>query len=400
MSSGSQVASSGCWRTSIALTNPAFSNALFHSRMPSRIGAIFVGNRLLDPEDDRCDRRRNRFFGLRLPQVPAVDVADELVGFALFGKVLDGRQKVTHAIVGLPGLVAGFGQFAERIMDVDRHPAAVGNGVDLGLAAGGEGGRDFQFGVVLVILDVRPSRTVGGERKSFQDARNLGQVAHEDRGQIDHHAAAGALRDDRQAEEDAVGIGEIDGFCGGRSLVRAETDVAADDLNAVIHFAELPNPIVAVSQGHAAQERFFGDPPGYRQGDDEILVQIAGREFGIELVFLAIELDQAFHLLGITQHVLERRIFWFRLRRFAGCTGMLRRGAGRIDRGLGRSLLGRLFSCLWLVLTGRFRLCHEDRRRKGKKYRKGNLGNVFFHKMYSETGHELGKERSIIIYIT
>ena len=157
---------------------------------------------------------------------------------------------------------------------------------------------------------MRPGRTVGGEDETAQHAGDLRQIAHEDRRQIDHRSAAGALRDDRQAEQDAVGVGEIDGLFGGRSLVRAETNVAADDLNAVIDLAELPNPIVAAAaQGHAAQQRSFGDAAGHGDGHDEILVQIAGRQLGKQLVFLAIELDEPFDALGIAQHFAKRRKF-------------------------------------------------------------------------------------------
>ena len=71
-------------------------------------------------------------FGIGLLQIPAIDVPHEaIVGRSFCEKSLIDRQKVTDAIVGQPRLVTGTRQFADRIVDVDRRPAAVGDRFDI-----------------------------------------------------------------------------------------------------------------------------------------------------------------------------------------------------------------------------------------------------------------------------
>ena len=66
--------------------------------------AILERNRLFDPEDDRLLGRRLLGRRIRLLQMPAVDVADELVVGVLLGEILDDGQEVADAVVGSAGL--------------------------------------------------------------------------------------------------------------------------------------------------------------------------------------------------------------------------------------------------------------------------------------------------------
>src|SRR5205823_4660937 len=95
-----------------------------------------------------------------------------------------------------------------------------------------------------------------------QGHADLRQVAHEDAGEIDQVAPLRAFRGDGKAEQDAVGISLADraGFRG--TLVRLEADIPADDVDVLIHFAELPDPVVAKTPAHAAQELPLGNAAG------------------------------------------------------------------------------------------------------------------------------------------
>ncbi len=189
--------------------------------------------------------------GIGLAEVPAIDVAHEAVVDSLARIVLHHGEKVADAIVGQPGLVAGVRQQADRVVDVDRRSPAVGHGVDVLGATRGVRGGDLELDVVLEAFDSGPARLGFREAESRQHAGNLRQVAHEDRGQLDDVGPAGARRHDGQAEQDTIGIGEIDGLFLGAPLGGREADVLANDVNAVVDFAELPNPIVAETPAHA-----------------------------------------------------------------------------------------------------------------------------------------------------
>ena len=115
MSSGSK-SSFSCWRTSMASRKPIFSNALFHSRMPSRTaGAVLVRHRFLDPEDDLLFRRRQLVGILGIDrlgplQPPAVDVAQEGGVLVVGAEVLDDAEEMADAVVGEARLIAAVGQ--------------------------------------------------------------------------------------------------------------------------------------------------------------------------------------------------------------------------------------------------------------------------------------------------
>ena len=123
-------------------------------------------------------------------------------------------------------------------------------------------------------------------------AGDLRQVAEEHRRQIDHEAARRTGRDDRQAEQDAVGIGHVDGLRLGRAAGRAEPHVAPHDLDAVVDLAELPNPIVAESPRHSAHQRPLADAAGNGDGHHHVAVQVIGEISANKLHVLAIQLDE------------------------------------------------------------------------------------------------------------
>ena len=135
--------------------------------------------------------------------------------------------------------------------------------------------------------------------------RELRQVGHEDPRQVDHVSAAGTDGDDRQAEEHAVGIGQMDRPLLRAPLRRGEADVAADDLDLVVHLAELPKPIVPESPAHAAEDRILADAVGDGDQDDEIAIQQIGTQFGKELVLFAVQLDQAVNAVRVLEHFRE-----------------------------------------------------------------------------------------------
>src|SRR5690606_35954591 len=68
--------------------------------------AVLEGDVLLEIEANRLLGRRLFGRGVRLFEVPAVDVTDEAVFLFRLREILDLRQKVTNAVVGQSGLVA------------------------------------------------------------------------------------------------------------------------------------------------------------------------------------------------------------------------------------------------------------------------------------------------------
>ena len=194
MSSGSK-SSFSCWRTSMASRKPIFSNALFHSRMPSRTEARYSSG------TDFSIQKTIFFFGgrqlvglLRVDrlgplQPPAVDVADEGGVLAVGAEVLDDAEEVADAVVGEARLVAAVGQLAQAVVDDD----GVCRGASMTLsspraAAAGEGGGHLQLDVARERLDLVPGAAVGVEVAEAQ----LGEVGHEDVVEVDAGRCCGS----------------------------------------------------------------------------------------------------------------------------------------------------------------------------------------------------------------
>ena len=270
-------------------------------------------NRLLDPEHDRLLRRRYRGLGIGLLELPAVDVADESVLIDLLGEVLERRHEVADAVVGEPRGVGVLRQQADRVADVDRHAPAVGHGVDRGRATRAVGGRHLEFDVVGKHLDAAPGRTVTGEGEAGEQGRDPRQVGEEHGREVDQMAPAGAAALDRQAEQDAVGVGEVDRLLLGAALGREEPDVAAHHLDRLVHLAELPHPIVAEAQAHAPEQRPLADPAGDAREHEELLAEHGVGEFGMQFVVLTVEGDQTRQPRGVLEqrgrrHLIDRTI--------------------------------------------------------------------------------------------
>ena len=87
--------------------------------------AILERDRLLDPEDDRLLGRRELGRRIGLLQVPAIDVADELVAVALASRS-PSRRSGSSRRGRRPGAADSrcVGNLADRVVDVDRHAAA------------------------------------------------------------------------------------------------------------------------------------------------------------------------------------------------------------------------------------------------------------------------------------
>ena len=255
--------------------------------------AVLEGNRLLDPEDDRLLRRRDDGRRVGLLEMPAVDEPHEAVLVDLLREVLEGRDEVAHAVVREPRSVAVLRQQAQRVVDGDGGAAGIGHGVDVAGAPRAVGGRDLDLDVVGEALDPRPGGAVAGEGEARQGLRDLCQVGEEDRGQVDDVASRRPGGGDRHAEQHAVGVGEVDRLLFGAALVGEEPHVAADHVDVVVDLAELPHPVIAEAEAHAAEEEAVADAAGDRGGDEKLLAEHRIGEFGVDLVVLPPEGDEA-----------------------------------------------------------------------------------------------------------
>src|SRR6185503_17436441 len=112
MSSGSQVSSFFCSRTSIALTHPAFSKALFHSAIPSMIGRRNLKGIVFSIQNTI------RSFGGVGPS-PAIDISHKLIPIALLREVLDRRHEVPDPVIGQTRLISVGRHFADRVVHVN-----------------------------------------------------------------------------------------------------------------------------------------------------------------------------------------------------------------------------------------------------------------------------------------
>ena len=310
---------------------------------------ILKRNRLLDPEHDRLLGRRDRCRRVGLFQVPAVDVTDEPVLIHLLREVLEGRHKVTDAVVGQSGPVAVLREQAQRVVHGDRGAPRIWHGVDVPRAARAVGRRHLEFDVVRKTFYPRPRGPIPCEGKAGQLLGDLRQVREEDRPKVDDMATGGACRHDRHAEEHAVCVGEVDRLFFGAPLVGKEPDVLADDLNVVIDLAELPHPVVPEAEAHAAEQKAVTDALRDRDEHEELLAKQGVSEFGVDFVVFPPERNQTAHLGRVLEHHGERRLAPLGLGRRFGGLGVGRWlgwrrcgciGLGLLCRGLGGRVFG------------------------------------------------------------
>ena len=145
MSSGSK-SSFSCWRTSMASRKPIFSNALFHSRMPSRTEARYssgtdfsIQNTIFFLGGDSLSRVLGIDVGPLQP--PAIDVAEEGRVLAVAAEILDDAEEIADAVVGQARLIAAVGQLAQAVVDDHGGAAAVDDAVVAEAAAAGDRSR-------------------------------------------------------------------------------------------------------------------------------------------------------------------------------------------------------------------------------------------------------------------
>ena len=127
------VALPSCQRTAIASRKPIFSNALFHSRMPSSTYGRYSCGTVSSTHQTICF-----FGGESLALGSAFSSRQRLiwrtkvVSVFVLAEVLDGAEEVAHAVVGQARLVAAVGQLHQAVVDHERDAAAVGHAVVAG----------------------------------------------------------------------------------------------------------------------------------------------------------------------------------------------------------------------------------------------------------------------------
>src|SRR5262249_54533004 len=85
--------------------------------------------------------------------------------------------------------------------------------------------------------------------------------------------------------------------------------IAANQVNLLAGFAELPDPIVAGVPAEAAQDRRLADTAGNGYQYDQVVIEVFGAQLSQEGVVFAVKSDHALDLLGVFDHVGERRVF-------------------------------------------------------------------------------------------
>ena len=122
--------------------------------------------------------------------------------------------------------------------------------------AAGEGRLELELHVVAEALDLAPVAAAAVEHPQAE----LGEVGHEDVGQVDQRRAAahGVERDDRQGHQHRVGVVLLDRLVERRAGGRLVADVPPDDLDPVANPAEDQDAVV-VADGHAGLGHAAGD---------------------------------------------------------------------------------------------------------------------------------------------
>src|SRR6185369_3736022 len=96
-----------------------------------------------------------------------------------------------------------------------------------------------------------------------------------------------------EAEEDAIGVGLADGSGFGRALISLEANVATNHMDAFIHFAELPDPVVPKTPAHAPQDLPLGDAAGDGDQHDVLAAVIPPAELRVERIAFAVQREHA-----------------------------------------------------------------------------------------------------------
>ena len=139
--------------------------------------------------------------------------------------------------------------------------------------------------------------------RSSMPRSELGEVGHEDVGEVDHGRAASHRvdGDDRQGHQDRVGVVLLDRLVQRRARGRLVVDVAADELDAVADAAEDEHHLVVADRACPV----MADAPGDRDRHEQRLVELVGPDLGVEVVALLVEGEQPLDLLGPAGHLVE-----------------------------------------------------------------------------------------------
>ena len=151
--------------------------------------------------------------------------------------------------------------------------------------------------VLLEALDRGPGALRPCECEARKRLGELRQVGHEHLRKIDQVAPAGAFGQNRQAEQHAIGVGQVHRTRFGAAVGGAEPHVATDHQDAILDLAELPQPIVAKTGVHTSQDPIAADPARDRGQHDVVGIEIRRRQLGDQLHILVINGDQAVDLL-------------------------------------------------------------------------------------------------------
>ena len=120
------------------------------------------------------------------------------------------------------------------------------------------------------------------ERLSIERAEaDLGEVGQENIGEIDHQCLTlGVDRQDRQGNEDRVGVVLLDGLIERRAGRGGEVDVLAEELEIVADAAEGEHPFVTEIERRAGAGR---SPSDHHRRQDRLL-ELMGLDLGVKVL--------------------------------------------------------------------------------------------------------------------
>ena len=297
-------------------------------------GAVLLGGRVVDPEDDGFDRLGDGGVGVLLDEVPALDEVDVGIGLARVGDVVVVDGEVADARVAEAGLVAALGQFGEVVGDGPRH--GLGAAVRAGPVQGVDRPDDDVLGKVL-------DRVHGGrhgiDHVAAERLRDVADVRPEEAGDVDKDALALGLSGlDLEGVEDAVGEGALDG-AHRLGIVRPVAQIGLDELD--LRVALGLEPEGEVGDGHPVVDAARGGVPQTAPGGDLEKHQLAEPGLGDlekdlvrRALRLAVDGEEPRHLGELLGDLVDR-LRLLRLRRLGRGRRGGRLGGGRLDLGLG-----------------------------------------------------------------
>ena len=114
----------------MASLKPIFSNALFHSRIPSSTyGRYSIGHGVLDVPDDLLLGGESLAWGLAFSSRQRLIMRTKLVSGSLMPKSLVALRKWPTRSSAIAGMIAGVRGLHQAVVDHHRDAAVVGNAV-------------------------------------------------------------------------------------------------------------------------------------------------------------------------------------------------------------------------------------------------------------------------------